>query len=190
VRLYLSSERLGSAPQELVRLLRGRTRVGVVADAAYRHDPVRRAARIRADLTDLRALRLEPVELDLAELGDDVDALWVLGGDVLALRAALVDTGADDVVRRRLAEDSLVYAGYSAGACVLGPHLPLPEPDGSAGLGVIPFTVLPHHGSDRADGLRDLFVEQHIPFIALRDGEAVVVEGDGLRVVGSPAPRS
>ena len=187
MRLYLSSERLGSAPQELVRLLRGRTRIGLVADAAYLDDPVRREARIRSDAEDLRALGLDPVELELTAFADDLDALWVLGGDVLALRAAFVASGADEVLRNRLAEDSLVYAGYSAGACLLGPRLPLPEGHGTAGLDVVPFTVLPHYG---ATGLTDLFVEQQIPFIALRDGEAVVVDGDGFRVVGSPAPRS
>jgi dipeptidase E len=204
VRLYLSSERLGHAPEELVRLLRGGTRVALIANAAYLHDPDRRSARILDDLTDLQALGLDPVELDLkdfagepdrlrAALGE-VDALWVLGGDVLALRAAFVESGADDAVRERLADESLVYAGYSAGACLLGPRLPLPAGLGTAGLDVLPFTILPHYGVEPgvagATPLADLFIEQHIPFIVLRDGEAVVVDGDGFRVVGSLAPRS
>ena len=39
------------------------------------------------------------------------------------LRYALYRSGADAVFRELLAADALVYAGYSAGPCVLSPSL-------------------------------------------------------------------
>jgi dipeptidase E len=43
--------------------------------------------------------------------------------DVFMLRYALDRSGADAVFRELLAADALVYAGYSAGPCVLSPSL-------------------------------------------------------------------
>jgi hypothetical protein len=48
---------------------------------------------------------------------------WLRGGNVFMLRYALFRRGADIVFRDLLAADALVYAGYSAGACVLSPGL-------------------------------------------------------------------
>ena len=32
--------------------------------------------------------------------------------------------------------------------------------------------------------MADYYIEHHIPFVALRDGEALVVDGDATRTVG------
>lgn len=90
------------------------------------------------------------------------------------------------MVRRRLAEDSLVYAGYSAGACLLGPAFPGRNGERISGLGIVPFTVIPHAGSrPDPDPLVQWFVEHDVPYLELFDGEAVIVDADGTRVVGS-----
>jgi len=134
MRLFLSSQRLGTAPEEFAKLLWGRTRVALVPTCAYLDDPEKRRRRVAADHADLRALGLDPTGLDLRDFAGDpdrlraeldgFDALWVLGGNAEVLRDAFHASGADDVVRDRLADDSLVYGGYSAGACVLGPGFP------------------------------------------------------------------
>lgn len=208
MRLYLSSQRLGTAPGELVALMRDRVRVGVIANAADDLGNGKREERLRREVADLEAIGLMPSELDLrrhfedtagllSELGR-VDALWVLGGNVLALRTALAASGADAAIGRRLAEDSIVYAGYSAGACVLGPPeaLSVATPSGNlpgypqeivaTGIGLLPYAIVPHY-VDRADigvsGLARHYIGIHVPFIALRDGQALVVDGEDLRVV-------
>lgn len=122
----------------------------------------------------------------------------MLGGNVLVLRTGFRESGADEIVRDRLAEDSLVYAGYSAGACLLGPQYPLldelfvqlpgyPEELLTTGLGIVPFTISPHYGARPgvagATQVTDYYIEHHIPFIALRDGQAIVVDGDSMRVL-------
>lgn len=203
MRLYLSSHRLGEAPGELVALMRGRTRIGVIANAADHLEPGKRESRLQREQMDLEDLGLEADEVDLRQHFDDrdrrppdlegYDALWVLGGDVIALRTAFHASGADAVITGRLREDSLVYAGYSAGACILGPRDALagasfrgrlpgyPVEPVSTGLGILPFAIVPHYEGD-AGGLAGDYVNRHIPFIALRDGQAVVMDGDSTRV--------
>jgi dipeptidase E len=209
MRLYLSSQRLGSAPEALVALLKGRTRIGVIANAADTIEPAKRALRIERELADLRAIGLDPEEVDLrryfdegdrlSSLLENFDALWVLGGNVIVLRTAFAASGADVVVTDRLRSDSLVYAGYSAGACVLGPpealavdsfgaRLPgYPEEVVTVGMGLVAFAIAPHYGPQPgaagATGVADYYLDNHIPFVALRDGQAIVVDGEGYRVV-------
>jgi dipeptidase E len=74
-------------------------------------------------------------------------------------------------------------AGYSAGACLLGPAFPGIDGTLVSGLDVVPFTIAPHvrHG---ANGLTAWFSDHDVPFIALRDGEAIVIDADTQRLVG------
>jgi dipeptidase E len=74
-----------------------------------------------------------PAELDLRGYfgqeqrlrGDlaGVALAWLRGGSVFMLRFALFRSAGDVVFRDLLAADALVYAGYSAGACVLSSTL-------------------------------------------------------------------
>jgi dipeptidase E len=209
MRLYLSSQRLGTAPDALLALMRDTTRIGVVANAADDIDVGKRAGRVERELADLAAIGLEPAEVDLRHYFDEpdrlrsdleaFDALWALGGNVIALRTAFRASGADVAITRRLQNDSLVYAGYSAGACILGPRDALavasydgrlpgyPEDSISTGMGLLPFAIVPHYGrqpgSAGATGVSDHYIDHHMPFIALRDGQAIVVDGENMRVV-------
>lgn len=213
MRLYLSSQRLGTAPEALVGLLRGKTRIAVIANAADGIDPDKRLSRVKREINDLRAINLNPTEVDLrdyfeggsriATVLNELDAVWVLGGSAVVLRSAFHHSGADRTIEQRLHEDSLVWAGYSAGSVLLQSHLPLADeplgvalpryPDGqvTTGLGLVPFATNPHYGiglgAVGANVLTDDYIENHIPFIALRDGQALVIDGDApLRVVGWP----
>ena len=85
------------------------------------------------------------------------DAVWLRGGNVFVLRYALAASGGDEDLVRMLASDALVYAGYSAGPCVLAPSLrgleAVDPPDRVtvayggepifAGLGILPGQVAP-----------------------------------------------
>lgn len=208
MRLYLSSQRVGNTPDGLIKLFNGGTRVALIANGAYVDDPAKQRDRVESELVELRGIGLDPAELDPRDyfgqqdrLGSELeqfDGLWVLGGNVLVLRTAFRESGADEIVRDRLAEDSLVYAGYSAGACLLGPQYPLldelfvqlpgyPDELLTTGLDIVPFTISPHYGAQPgaagATRVTDYYIEHHIPFIALRDGQAIVVDGDSMRVL-------
>jgi len=208
MRLYLSSQRVGNTPDELIKLFTGGTRIALIANGAYVDDLAKRRDRVESELVELRGIGLDPTELDLGDYFgqhdrlrselEQFDGLWVLGGNVLVLRTAFHESGADEIVRDRLAEDSLVYAGYSAGACLLGPQYPLldelfvqlpgyPDELLTAGLDIVPFTISPHYGAQPgaagATRVTDYYIEHHIPFITLRDGQAIVVDGDSMRVL-------
>ena len=74
------------------------------------------------------------------------------------LRHALAESSADEILTGLLAQDALVYAGYSAGCCVLAPSLRglelVDEPEAVAetygvppiwdGLGLLEYAVVPH----------------------------------------------
>jgi len=122
----------------------------------------------------------------------------VLGGNPIVLRTAFAASGADAIVLDRLGDDSLVYAGYSAGGCILGPPEALsvssygdplpgyPDDPVETGLGLVPFALVPHFDpqTSASAGLADHYLDHHVPFIALRDGQAVVVDDDDdVRVV-------
>ena len=215
MRLYLSSFRIGSRPDELLALLRGGRRAAVILNADDYKTPEDRAASLLRELEELRSIGLEPQEVDLrgffgrpdALRGHlvTVDLLYVRGGNVFVLRQALHQSGADRIIGDLLARDEVVYGGYSAGTCVLGPTLrgiesaeddPHLVPEGYQteviweGLGLLPSAIAPHHeaptpGGVAAAKLVRYCVENHIRVTALRDGEALVVDGDTWRVVSS-----
>ena len=88
-----------------------------------------------------------------------------------------------------------VYGGYSAGVCVLSPSLwgihladePEVRPAGYPaeaiweGLNLIPFYVAPHDRSDHVESAAikrtvAYYIEHKLPFVALRDGEALTLD--------------
>jgi dipeptidase E len=125
---------------------------------------------------------------------NDVGLVWVTGGNSFLLRRAMQQSGFDEYILERRGTDTLVYGGFSAGACVAAPtlrgiHL-IDVPEASAegyandgviwdGLGLVPYSVAPHFKSDdsesaRVDAMVQYFVENNMPFVTLRDGEVVI----------------
>jgi dipeptidase E len=213
MRLYLSSFRLGNQPGALLHLLGGRTRTALILNADDYKTPAHRDASRERELTELRSLELDPTEIDLRQyfgreselrpLLTGFDLVYVRGGNVFILRRALRQSGADRILTDLLGKDAIVYAGYSAGPCMLGPTLhgiqgdeddPGMVPDGYDraviwdGLGLLPFALAPHYclepGVAGATPTVDYYIDHHIPFVALRDGQALVVDGDRTTVVG------
>lgn len=121
--------------------------------------------------------------------------IWALGGNAFLLRRAMQESGFDVIVRELLAA-GIVYAGWSAGACVAGDSLRavgiMDEPEAIApgyftddviwdGLGLVPFTILPHYESDHVEAplaakAATWAAEQNVTFHSLRDGEVLLVE--------------
>jgi dipeptidase E len=209
VRLYLSSFRIGGCPERLVALARGGRRAAVIANAM---DPapaeVRRQA-VESEVVALTELGFASEEVDLRHAGAadrlaGFDVLWVRGGNTFALRAVLARSGADEAVRHLLAEDRVVYAGYSAGACVLSPSLrgleAVDPPEAVAetygdrvavvwdGLGILDHAVVPHVDSPEHDEseactrVAGRYRAEGTPHVALRDGQVLVVDGTATAV--------
>lgn len=126
----------------------------------------------------------------------DVDAVVVAGGNTFHLLGALRLAGADRVLVDAV-RAGLPYIGVSAGAAVIGPDIAplalLDDPAEAApltstdGLGLIDATVIPHAegtvgGRGPVEATRERFGATHRLHF-LRDDEAIVVDGDTLRVI-------
>jgi len=175
-------------------------------------EPERLQASIVEEAARLASIGLHPEPFELREYFGDAAALrealisfdlvWVRGGNTFVLRRAMRLSGFDEIIAELLDRDELVYGGYSAGVCVLAPTLegletcdePDPVPPGYPqeviweGLGVLPYAVVPHYRSDHPesammDDTVAYYTDHHIPFLALRDGEAIVVDEGGTRIV-------
>lgn len=125
--------------------------------------------------------------------------LWVRGGNAFVLRRAAAASGFDQAVVDLLDEDAVAYGGYSAGVCLVTPSLrglelcddPREVPAGYPitetiwdGLGLLSYAVAPHYRSDhpetdRIDDVIENFIDNHVPFVALRDGEVITVDAHG-----------
>lgn len=169
MRLFLSSYRFGADPDRFHALMRPGARIAVIAAAADAWPATARASAVVSDIAPLRRMGYQAEEVDLrAFIGhpDDLadrlarfDGVWVRGGNTFVLRARLAQSGADVILGSRVREGSLVYAGYSAGACVATPTLvglDASDDPGEVepacaveprwdGLGFVEFAIVPHY---------------------------------------------
>jgi dipeptidase E len=199
MKLYLSSFRLGDHPDRLVALLPPNARVAVVCNSIDTEDPAVRREKVADEITWLTALGLHSEELDLRTVSDlraelsGYDGVWVRGGNVFVLRAAMARSGADQVLPELIHSEQLVYAGYSAGPCVLAPSLRGLElcddagaVDGEViwdGLGVLDHAIVPHLDSpghpetELLAKVAELYDRTGVPHVKLIDGQALVIDG-------------
>lgn len=204
MRLYLSSYNVGDHGDRLAEMARGRTlgfvpnALDFVEESAAAESHARCVAQIadlgiRHETLDLRAYfgRGPDLRRKLRELG----GLWVRGGNTFVLRQAMRRSGFDDAIRA-VDDPDFLWAGYSAGICVLAPSLdglqhvddPTQMPYGPGdvvhdGLGLLDYLILPHYRSDHfeseaVEGEVEYCLAQGIPFRTLRDGEVLVGVAD------------
>ena len=127
--------------------------------------------------------------------------VWVIGGNAFVLRRAMRACGFDGVIHGLLSQDTLVYGGFSAGAIVSAPSLRgldlMDDPKVGTfgdemisyeGLNLFPKAVVPHVGSNHrdsagADRAAHWLTDNAVPFVALQDGQAIVVDGEGTTLM-------
>jgi dipeptidase E len=212
MRLYLSSFRNGNKPKELLKLLGTGRRTALIANSIDFLDEPARSDGVAQEIERLKSIELDPVEIDLRqyfgkseelrELLSTFDLIWARGGNTFILRRAFKQSGADKIVKELLAEDKIVYGGYSAGIDMLVPSLhgvefvddPNIVPAGYEPaivwdrLGLLPYVIAPHYKSDHPESADidksvQYLIDHHIPFIALRDGEVIIVKGGEQGIV-------
>jgi dipeptidase E len=212
MRLYLSSFRNGNKPEELLRMLGNSRRTALIFNAQDWKNDEDRKNDYNQETARLQSIGLQPEEVDLRqyfgkpdglkELLADFDLIWVRGGNVFVLRRAFKQSGADKIITELVSDDKVAYGGYSAGVDILQPHLHgielVDDPNVVPAsyepeviwdcLGLIPYCVAPHYKSDHPESADidksvEYYIDNHIPFIALHDGEAIVIEGDKQTVV-------
>ena len=208
MRLYLSSFRMGDHPEYLIALVgEDSRRTVVIANAMDDAPPDVRRAGVELELAALADLGFDAVELDLRDYFAQqrrlrrelagVSMAWLRGGNVFMLRYALHRSGGDVVLGELLAAGALVYAGYSAGPCVLSPSLRGLElvDDADAvtgtygsrpvwdGLALLDEAFVPHYRSPGhpETAAIELVVARYraegIAYRALRDGQVLLVNG-------------
>ncbi|WP_433680717.1 Type 1 glutamine amidotransferase-like domain-containing protein [Nocardia sp. CA-119907] len=211
MRLFLSSYRFGAHYDRLAALVGEPGRVAVIPNACDAW-PAAWASAVTSDVTPLRRLGYAPDVLDLRDfIGRTTDLelalaeyplVWVRGGNTFVLRAQFARSGADVVLPKLLAADALVYAGYSAGACLLTPDLhgleSIDDPAEVApacgieprwdGLGLVDHRIVPHLDSATdPDGAATLLAARYraegVAHWALTDNDVVVVDGDRTEVL-------
>lgn len=204
VRLFLSSYQLGDHPELLTSMVGNRGWGWTVMNALDGVNDERRRTDTAKQQESLAAIGLRTEDFDLRRFGPDgieeafgdPDFVWVRGGNVFTLRMAMARSGMDQLIVDRLAEDRLVYAGFSAGACVLAPSLAGLEWCDSTdecrsaygdvrfdGLAVLDRPVVPH--LDYPDHPETLLLSDVAaqydavgqPYWGLIDGQALVIHG-------------
>jgi dipeptidase E len=214
--MYLSSFDLGGRPEALVALVGSAGRAGIVVNALD-HLPTVRAIWLRKQTDKLAELGFSVAELDLRDyfgasdtLGarlNDMDVVWITGGNAFNLRRAMKQSGFDALIKNVLARDEIVYAGFSAAAVIVSDSLrgleivdnPEEIPPGYDpkivwdGLGFLPFAIAVHFKSDHPESQsvdREIafYKTNGISYRTLRDGEALVIDGERRDVVGEYIP--
>jgi len=207
MKFYLSSFKLGRDSKELVRMMIPNKKIGFIPNASdYTNADIQRENAVNnQDMAELRNLGLDVQLLDLRgyfgkvvelrkKIGE-LGAVFVRGGNTFVLRQAMRLSGFDTVFQELLKRDDFVYAGYSAGICLLSGDIrvlqtvddPTDKPYRELqdtiweGLGYLDYIIIPHYKSYHPESaLVDRLVEQcqknGIPFKTLRDGEVIIIE--------------
>lgn len=205
MRLYLSSYGLGNHAHELLKLMKAKKRIAIISNAGDAYgNKKERIESVKRQKALLSSIGLIPKEIDLRkyfgkekELGNKLkkfDAVWIKGGNVFVLIRAMKLSGFDKIIRNMLKKDEIVYAGYSAGWCVLAPNFhgleivdhPKEIPIGYPGkiewhgLGLINYSACPHYKSDHPESINvskaiKFYKKNKIPYKVLSDGEVIVI---------------
>jgi len=207
MKFYLSSFRLGSKAGELVRLMSGNKKIAYIPNAGdfSNIDCAKKSKWEKLDIKSLEKLGLIVEYLDLKDFFGRADELrkklnefggvFIRGGNTFILRQAMKLSGFDIIFKELLKKDDFVYAGYSAGICVLAPDFkalqlvdnPKDKPYKElqktiwGGLGFLDCIILPHYKSNHPESADiDKEIEycnkNNVPFKTLRDGEVILIE--------------
>lgn len=206
MKLYLSSYKVGNDREGFKNLVnKADAKVAIIDNSRdYSPDLERKASSLQSEFDAMAELGFVPEHLDLknyfgrsealVEKLNGFDIVWVVGGNSFLLRKAMEQSGFGDVIERLIKTNKLVYAGYSAGICVLAPSLkgvelvddPNVQADGYnpdiiwEGFGLIDFYPIVHYDSDHPEShLVDIELEHikslGIKYKTLRDGDTIII---------------
>jgi dipeptidase E len=206
MRLFLSSENVGNYPEVFSKLTGANKKLAFIENAKDDWADKDRKAKVKEHQEQFENLGFDFKEINLRDffnqpkkLNDEMQnygAVFVAGGNTFILRRAMVLSGFDTIIKELLGQDKLVYGGSSAGSVVAGPTLHGTEhgdepdviPEGYIeeviwdGLDLVPFTVVPHYGSEwfgqQARAMEKYLKENNLPQKLLKDGQVIVVNDD------------
>lgn len=203
--LYLSSYRIGNQGNKLSELAGG-GKAFIISNALDFSNDLERLQKGKVrEISWLSELAIEAIPLDLRDFInqknvlrkkiDNINMLWVVGGNTFLLRQAMKLSGLDKILLEKVDDESFVYGGYSAGVCVLSPSLKgihlADKPEAKAvgyesnviwdGIGIIDYYVVPHYRCDHwesesMEAVAEYYKAQGMPFKTIADGEVIFTE--------------
>lgn len=205
MKLYLSSYFLGNNPSQFANLFTENKKVAIIMNAADIFGPSKRPDYLQKEIASLAEIGLEGEDLDLRDYFNDHQGLgkklweyggvWAMGGNTFVLRRAMRQSGFDQIIPSLVKNNQLVYGGFSAGAVVASQTLkgielvddPAQLPEGydpvliDIGLGFHDKSIAPHYKSNHSessaiDTVVKYFQDEKMPYVALHDGEAIMVD--------------
>jgi len=208
MKLFLASYHLEPNGQKLAGLIAENKRIAIIPNALDVYpNGQRREESVEKEKSSLTGIGLVPEELDLRtyfgkpkELEtklSEFGSVWVLGGNTFVLRRAYKEAGLDNWLQDYRGDKAFVYAGYSAGVCILSPSLkgletvdkPNIVPDGYNaqviwdGIGLIDFAFCPHymsnHPESEAVNSEVEYYQRHgVKYRTLHDGEVIIMDSE------------
>jgi dipeptidase E len=206
MQFYLSSYKFGDETAQLVSMLPAGSTIGHINNSRdwTDADPIKRAGYQQTEIAQLNEIGFAAEPLDLKDyFGKEallreklagLDGVWVSGGNTFVLRQAMKLSGFDTIFNELQSCKGFLYAGYSAGICVLCDSLKyiqhVDNPDDFPytgnketiweGLNVFNYGILPHYASDHFESEAigkevQHCIENKWLFKALRDGEVIII---------------
>ncbi len=143
---------------------------------------------------DFEELDIEgKTEDELRELLKDKNAVYVEGGNTFYLLKAVRESGFDKVIKE-LIEKGVPYIGSSAGSYIACPTIEMaiwkPKQKDRFGvtdftaMNLVPFLVVAHYEPEFGAVLKEKISQTKYETKVLKDGQAILVEGDNYKLVG------
>ena len=203
MKLYLSSYKLGESQDVLRDWMKeyGNKIILIANSRDMFEDSPRKEAGIERDINSLRELGFEVKNVSLKDffgnyekLKKDLEgyyAFYVIGGNTFVLRQAMKLSGFDKYLKGISKDSRYLYAGYSAGICVLAPTLEglhlVDEPVNPynlekviyQGIGLINYVPVPHYKSDHPESelvehVVEYMKQNKIKYKTLSDGDVIL----------------
>lgn len=135
-------------------------------------------------------------EKELHEMLDDMDVVFVNGGNTFYLLKAIRESGFDKVIRD-LIDKGVVYIGASAGSYVACPTIETSKWESSpkdkhdecgltdlTAMNLVPFIMYVHYTDDQEEFLKEKIKTANHPVKILNDDQALYIEDDEVTLIG------
>lgn len=205
MKLYLSSYKVGDKVEELKKWINEHNnKICLIPNSRDIYpESERKTSKIQEDVNELTNLGFDVTIISLKDYFNNKEGLvnklkefhafYVIGGNTFALRQAMYLSGFDKYLKSIENDSNYLYAGYSAGICVLAKDLhgldvcddPNINPYGIntmwEGLGYFDYIFLPHYKSNHKETkLIDDSVEycdkNNIRYKTLKDGDVIILD--------------
>lgn len=204
MKLYLSSYKLGTKIDELKNwITENNNKIGIIDNAKDGFsDRVRSQQGTLKDIIQLEEIGFKVTQLNLKDYFGkpielrsflkDFQAFYVVGGNTFILRKAMKLSGFDEYLKKVSQNPNYLYAGYSAGVCVLCENMEaiaiMDEPEVNpydnstplySGIGLLNYALIPHYESDHpetelANQAVSFCRQNKIPYKTLKDGDVII----------------